>query len=133
MRKISVWICLLCFLAGCAGQPEKAQTAHPVVTGIRITLEEKGQQEDLLFDTDSQTSPVLNYIRAVRLGAPAAVNPEHVAGAMYTFTLELSDGSRRTLRQKGSRYFMAGDGIWYHMESRSEAKLDGVLTFCSRE
>lgn len=130
MRKIAVLGCLLCCLAGCAHRPA-AQAVHPVVTGIEIAVEEKGHRESLRFDTDSQTSPVLNYLRALRLSAPAAVNPDHVAGTMYTFTLELSDGRCQTMRQKGAKYFMDKDGVWYAIASYSEAKLDAVLTFCA--
>ncbi len=130
MGKIAVFWCLLCCLAGCARRPA-AQAIHPVVTGIEIAVEEKGHRENLRFDTDSQTSPVLNYLRTLRLSAPAAVNPEHVAGTMYTFTLELSDGSRQIMRQKGSKYFMDKDGVWYAVATYSEAKLDGVLAFCA--
>lgn len=128
MGKIGVLVGLLCCLAGCARRlPVKA--VHPVVTGIEITIEEKGHRESLRFDTDSQTSPVLNYLRTLVRSAPAAINPEHAAGAMYTFTLEFSDGHHQTLRQKGAKYFMDKDGLWYAIAAYSEDKLDGVLAF----
>ena len=130
MGKIGVLLCLLCCLAGCARRLP-AQAVHPVVTGIEITVEEKGRRESLRFDTDGHTSPVLNYLRTLGHGAPAAVNPEHAAGAMYTFTLELSNGESQTFRQKGTKYFMDKDGIWYAIAAYSENKLDGVLAFCA--
>ena len=130
MRKIAIFACLLFCLPGC-GRRLPVQTVHPVVTGIEIAVEEKGHRESLRFDMDSQTSPVLSYLRTLRLSAPAAVNPEHVAGTMYTFTLELSDGRYQTMRQKGAKYFMNKDGVWYAIASYSDAKLDAVLAFCA--
>ena len=130
MGKIGVLVGLVCCLAGCARRlPVKA--VHPVVIGIEITVEEKGHRESLRFDTDSQTSPVLNYLRTLRRGGPATVNPEHAAGAMYTFTLELSNGVSQTFRQKGAKYFMDKDGLWYAIAAYSEDKLEEVLAFCS--
>ena len=130
MGKIGVLVGLLCCLAGCAKRLP-VQAVHPVVSGIEITVEERGHRESLRFDTDSQTSPVLNYLRTLGRGAPAAVNPEHTAGAMYTFTLELSNGASQTFRQKGAKYFMDKDGLWYAIAAYSEGKLTGVLAFCS--
>ncbi len=128
MRKISIFLVLCSLLCGCSAA--KKATVHPVVTAISITVQNGSHQEVLAFTSDRETSWVLNYLRTLSDCGEASVNPAYVKGPMYTFSLQFSDGSFQTLRQKNERYFMDTDGIWREIEPYSGSRIRSMLVLC---
>lgn len=102
----------------------------PVVT--QIHTEKSDRQEPLAHSvhtavTNEDTSQILTYLRLVKPQAEAPVNPELVKGPMYTITLQRSDGSTVTYRQKAEKYFCTPEGCWHRIDPSLGACLEYLL------
>ena len=125
MKKAIQLFTLFCLsivsMCGCA-QTEATPLCR-VVTSVDISC----QQEDVLisrhYTNMEKMENVLLYLRLLKPGRKPQTDPEELDADVYEITVSLSDGEKKTYRQKDHRYLAEGDRPWQTIDPEQAAGL----------
>ena len=87
-----------------------------VVTQIKVTAAAEGQTWENTYTDSLRMESVLCYLRLLKRGKTANIDPGSFRADRYEITLFYSDGQQTVYRQLHSDFLQLNDGVWKQIE-----------------
>lgn len=109
-------------LSGCRHYSNPSMESN-LVTKIIITGQTDTETIHRYYDTPEKMRQVLLYIRSVRRGFQAQVDPTTIDGRSVCITTISADDTQKVYQQKDNQYFQIDTGVWQQIEAERGEKL----------
>ncbi len=116
MKKMAVFLLLPLFLCGCTFRKMPVGPMCRVVTQVKVAATAEGHTWENTYANSPQMESVLCYLRLLKKGRPADIDPDSFRSDSYEITLFYSDGQHTTYRQLHSDYLQTDGGAWKKIE-----------------
>ena len=116
MKKIAFLLALPLLLCGCAWRKLPKGPLCRVVTQVQVTASTQGQILERTYTGSPQMESVLCYLRLLKKGRPADIDPDSFRADTYEITISYSDGAHTTYRQVHNSFLQIDDGRWERIE-----------------
>ena len=118
MKKMAVFLLLPFLLWGCSFRKLPEGPLCRVVTRVQVTATAQGHTWENTYTDSTRMESVLCYLRLLRKGRPADIDPDSFRADSYEITVFYSDGQSTTYRQLHRDFLQIDDGAW--------ARIDGA-------
>ena len=125
-KNLFVFILVGTLLAGCS-RPIPQPDPPRFVTRVDVQCQREGKFLQRQYTDEKKMSSVLNYIRLLESGGGLAAEPEDIPGDDYQIVVYLSDGTRRTYRQRADQYLSRDSLPWVKIDPRRGRQLYPIL------
>ena len=124
MAKRWIWVIslLFCFsfFSGCQSNVRPLGRA---VTRVEVTCRRPGQTLQRTYTQEHKMRAVLTYLRLLKPGGYASIDPDTTRTESSMITVTLSDGSQRVYLQSGSEYLRKDQLPWQRIRGISPNRL----------
>ena len=132
MKGLIKFLFLTCFAAfflfGCQKQDQPRPRCR-VVTQIDIVCQDQEQTVQRHYTDEEKMRAVLLYLRLLRVGRPAEIDPDTITADVYQITVHLSDGTQKVYSLKDHRFFKKETGGWLSIPPQQAADLYRLIWF----
>jgi len=117
MKKMAAFLLLTVLLCGCARNRLPDGPLCRVVTHIHVAYTIDGHTETKTYTEPKQMESILNYLRLLKKGNKADIDPDSFRSDSFDITLFYSDGQQNTFRQLHDQLLQADGGPWLKIET----------------
>ena len=116
MKKMVVFLLLPLLLCGCNRSETPIGPMCRVVNQVQVTATVQGQIYEKVYTEPEKMEAVLCYLRLLKKGKWADIDPDSFRSDSYVITLFYSDGQHTTYRQLHSDFLQINDGRWQKID-----------------